>query len=338
MSSPPIEPSLSVAERAGSDAVQTLQRWKEADYRLVIGGIVVLLLVVFRLMAIPIDVRIDCEGLGVEAGWLEAATCMSIYDPAGSVGRFGGAGLRKEQAFCASAPGYLLGTDRLARPLALTLVEATEAFFAPALLCCAIALFLGTLLGAVAGYFRGGIIELVIRFFLTVVASYPRLIIVIVAIGIFTAGLHDPGRATSLRLAMISTILGLAYVPVLALAIYQKVGAFQREQFVEAARAHGLSHGRILGYHILWANCTPVIARHFFYLFGYFVLVETSLSWLGYGVAPPMPSWGNLLRGCDLGPLMSPQFIAPVTCILVTILGLQLLGDAIGSHFERGRK
>jgi len=73
-------------------------------------------------------------------------------------------------------------------------------------------------------------------------------------------------------------------------------------------------------------------------LFGYFVLVETSLSWLGYGVAPPMPSWGNLLRGCDLGPLLSAQFIAPVACILFTILGLQLLGDAIGDRFERGRK
>jgi len=332
------EPARSVVERAGGDFLRTLHRWKEADYRLVIGGVVVLVLVVFRLMAIPIDVRIDCDGLGVDAGWLEASTCMSIYDPVGSVGKFGGAGVSKGQAFCASAPGYLLGTDRLARPLALTLVEATEAFFAPALLCCAIALFLGTLLGAIAGYFRGGFLELIIRFFLTVVASYPRLIIVIVAIGIFTAGLHDPGRATRLRLAMISTILGLAYVPVLALAIYQKVGAFQREQFVEAARAHGLSHARILGYHILWANCAPVIARHFFYLFGYFVLVETSLSWLGYGVAPPMPSWGNLLRGCDLGPLTSAQFVAPVACILVTILGLQLLGDAIGTHFERGRK
>jgi peptide/nickel transport system permease protein len=331
-------PRLSAVERAGGDVIHTLQRWKEADYRLVIGAFVVLVLVVFRLMAIPIDVRVDCEGLGPEAGWLAASTCMDIYQPSGSVGRYQGAGARQGQTFCTSAPGYLLGTDRLARPLALTLVEASEAFFEPALLCCAIALFLGTLLGAIAGYFRGGFLEIVIRFFLTIVASYPRLIIVIVAIGIFTAGLHDPGRATRLRLAMISTILGLAYVPVLALAIYQKVGSFQREQFVEAARAHGLSHARILGYHILWANCTPVIARHFFYLFGYFVLVETSLSWLGYGVAPPMPSWGNLLRGCDLGPLMSSQFIAPVACILVTILGLQLLGDAIGSHFERGHK
>ena len=176
------------------EVAETLQRWKEADYRLVVGVLVVLVLVVFRLMAIPIDVRTDCSALEPDAGWLEASTCMTIYDPSGSVGRYGGGGSRQEQAFCAAAPGYLLGTDRLARPLALTLIEASEAFFEPALLCCAIALLLGTLLGAIAGYFRGGILEPTIRFVLTIIASYPRLIIVIVAIGIFTAGLHDPGH------------------------------------------------------------------------------------------------------------------------------------------------
>ncbi len=142
-----------------------------------------------------------------------------------------------------------------------------------------------------------------------------------------------------MRMVMIAAFLGLAYVPVLALAIYQKVGAFQREQFVEAARAHGLSDARILGYHILWANCAPVLARHFFYLFGYFVLVETSLSFLGgnYGVPAAVPSWGNLVTGCDLGSLIAPAFIAPAVLITVSILGLTLLGDGIGDRFERGR-
>ena len=173
---------------------------------------------------------------------------------------------------------------------------------------------------------------------MTVVASYPRLILVIVAVGVFTAELADPGAQSLLRLRMIAAILGLAYVPVLALAIHQKVSSFQREEFVEAARAHGLSHRRILGYHILWANCRPILARHFFYLFGYFVLVEASLSWLGSGVNWPNPSWGNLLEKCGESPLLSTAVLAPILCILVTVLGLQLLGDAIGDRFERGRK
>lgn len=304
------------------DLFDTVFRWKEADYRLWIGGIVVLGLLVMRLVAIGIDVD-----------------RMEVYEPREAATGFSSRAVRVSPN-CADAPGYLLGTDHNARSLAQTLVEATETFFDPALLCCAIAIVLGTLLGALAGYFRGGALEAVIKLFLTVVASYPRLILVIVAVGIFTAALYDPGGNMGLRLAMIATFLGFAYVPVLALAIYQKVGAFQREQFVEAARAHGLSHARILGYHILWANCVPVIARHFFYLFGYFILVETSLSFLGgtYGVPASVPSWGNLVTGCDKGSLLAAQFMAPAACIVLSILGLSFLGDAIGEHFERGRR
>ena len=304
------------------DLFDTIFRWKEADYRLWIGGVVVLGLLVMRLAAIGLDVD-----------------RMEVYEPREAASGYSGRTVRVSPN-CADAPGYLLGTDQNARSLAQTLVEATETFFDPALLCCAIAIVLGTLLGALAGYFRGGALEAVIKLLLTVVSSYPRMILVIVAVGIFTAALYDPGANMGLRLAMIATFLGLAYVPVLALAIYQKVGAFQREQFVEAARAHGLSHARILGYHILWANCVPVIARHFFYLFGYFILVETSLSFLGptYGVPAAVPSWGNLVTGCDKGSLLAAQFLAPASCIILSILGLSFLGDAIGEHFERGRR
>jgi peptide/nickel transport system permease protein len=304
------------------DLFDTVFRWKEADYRLWIGGIVVLGLLTMRLIAIGIDVD-----------------RMEVYEPREATSGFSSRAVSRSPN-CADAPGYLLGTDRNGRSLALSLVEATQTFFDPAMLCCAIAIFLGTLLGALAGYFRGGALEATTKLFLTVLSSYPRLILVIVAVGIFTAALYDPGGNLGLRLAMIATFLGVAYVPVLALAVYQKVGAFQREQFVEAARAHGLSHRRILGYHILWANCVPVIARHFFYLFGYFILVETSLSFLGgnYGVPASVPSWGNLVTGCDKGSLLAAQFVAPAFCIIVSILGLSFLGDAIGEHFERGRR
>jgi peptide/nickel transport system permease protein len=303
-----------------ADARRTILRWREADYRLLFGGFVVAALIGLRLAAIGIDVD-----------------RLPVYEPGGSGTSFLGAVRTHVSPNCVAAPGYLLGTDRNARPLAQTLIESTEAFFVPALLCCAIAILLGTLLGAVAGYFRGGLVEAGIKLMLTVIASYPRLILVIVAVGIFVSTLYDPGRHIGLRLVMIATFLGFAYVPVLALAIHQKVGSFQREQFVEAARAHGLSHFRILGYHILWANCTPVVARHFFYLFGYFILVETSLSFLGghYGVPASTPSWGNLVTGCDLGSLAAPAFVAPAFCIVVSILGLTFLGDAIGDRFER---
>lgn len=317
MSSPP-----GIAGRLVSDLVRTILRWRDADYRLLFGGFVVLALLGLRLGALAVD----------GDNW-------QVYKPVVEAGGYSGSTSRVSPNNCTAAPGYLLGTDRHGRSLALTLVESTEVFFLPALFSCAIAIFLGTILGALAGYFRGGILEGGIKLILTVLASYPRLIMVIVAVGLFVATREDPGRDLGLRLGMIATFLGLSYTPVLALAIYQKVGSFQREQFVEAARAHGLGHTRILGYHILWANCSPVVLRHFFYLFGYFILVETSLSFLGghYGVPASDPSWGNLVTGCDLGSLFAPAFVAPATAIVVSILGLTLLGDAIGDRFERGR-
>ncbi len=310
-----------LAKGALRDIVQTILRWRHADIRLIFGTIVVVLLVLFRIGAAFIDVD-------------QLQTYLEVDRTSGF-----SAGAAYQTPQCRSVPGLLLGNDRNGYALSATVVESTQAFFFPALLSCAIALFFGTLLGALAGYFRGGLLESGTKLLLTVIAAYPRLILVIVAVGFFVAFLHDPGRAVGMRLFLMAAMLGIAYIPVLALAIYQKVGAFQREQFVEAARAHGLSDGRILGYHILWANCMPVLARHFFYLFGYFILVETSLSYLGpeYGVPGSIPSWGNLLAGCSKGELMSPAVIVPAVAIVTSILGLTFLGDAIGERFERGR-
>jgi peptide/nickel transport system permease protein len=321
------EPEGSFFSRVGKGAIRdlitTVLRWRHADYRLIIGSSVLTILVAFRIAAFFIDVD----------------QLESYLDSETGSGFRGGGAAKYVTKYCRAVPGLLLGNDRNGYSLAVTVVEAVEAFFEPAMLSCAIAIIFGTLLGAIAGYFRGGLIESVIKLGLTVVAAYPRLILVIVAMGFFVAYMHDPGGAIRLRLTMMSTMLGIAYVPVLALAIYQKVGQFQREQFIEAARAHGLSDKRILLYHILLANCAPVIARHFFYLFGYFILVETSLSYLGpqYGVPGSMPSWGNLLAGCSKGDLFSPAVLVPALAAITSILGLTFLGDAIGERFEKGR-
>ncbi len=310
-----------LARGAAKDVISTILRWRHADVRLLFGGLVLILLVGARIGAAFIDV--DQLDTYLE---LERQSGFST-----------GGGFQTTN--CRAVPGLLLGNDRNGYALSATLLEATQAFFFPALLSCGIALFFGTLLGALAGYFRGGLLESGTKLLLTVIAAYPRLILVIVAVGFFVAYLHDPGRAVGMRLLLMATMLGVAYVPVLALAVYQKVGAFQREQFIEAARAHGLGDARILGYHILWANCMPVLARHFFYLFGYFILVETSLSYLGpeYGVPGSIPSWGNLLAGCSKGDLLSAAVLAPTFAIVTSILGLTFLGDAVGERFERGR-
>ena len=143
--------------RVVGDFVRTVLRWREVDYRLLFGGFVVLCLLAMRLAAIGLDVTdINTDG--------------KVFEPRAAFSGFSVSGANVSPN-CRAAPGYLLGTEHNGRSLSKALADATESFFGPAVLCCAIALFLGTLLGAVAGYFRGGVLEACIKLVLTVVAS-----------------------------------------------------------------------------------------------------------------------------------------------------------------------
>lgn len=191
-----------------------------------------------------------------------------------------------------------LGTDTLGRDLLLRVVESSEAFFGPGLFACAMALALGVPGGALVGYRPDTRAAAVVRFGLTIVAAWPQLVLVVVVVAIFTASIQDPAAWSHLRLYLLAGVLGLSFVPQVAGAVGEKVAWFRRERFVDAAIAHGLTHARVLGRHILWANCRNVVLRQACTLFGTFLLVETSLSYLGdYGVPPPRPSWGNILAG-----------------------------------------
>jgi len=191
---------------------------------------------------------------------------------------------------------HLLGTDRKGRDLFARMVASSEAFFFPGLFSCAIALVLGTPAGALVGWWPRSRLAQGLRAVLTIVGAWPRLVLVVVVVAIFTLHARGDGSLTVLRLYLLAGVLGLSFVPQIANALAERVLYFQREQFVEAARAHGLGDGRILGLHILWANCRYLLLRQACMLFGTFILVETSLSYLGhYGVPEPRPSWGNVL-------------------------------------------
>jgi len=166
---------------------------------------------------------------------------------------------------------------------------------------------------------------------LTIVAAWPRLVLVVVVVAIFTASVRDPASFGDLRLYLLGGLVGLSFVPQVAGALAERVLFFQREQFVEAARAHGLSDGRILGFHILWANCRYLLLRQVCALFGAFILVETSLSYLGhYGVPAPRPSWGNILADVRFAVIHTRTLLIPDAW---TVSGLS---EAIGRAVQEG--
>ena len=229
-------------------------------------------------------------GFGV-AGLLVALRVAALFvdvDPA----------LPTDQPMLGPGDGHLLGTDQQGRDLADRLIVSVEAFFFPGLFACLVTVVLGVPAGSLTGFWPRSKAAAAARGLLTIVGAWPRLVLVVVVVAIFTASVSDPAAFGGVRLYLLAGLVGLSFVPQLAHALAEKVLHFQREQFVEAARAHGIPDARILGYHILWANCRDLVLRQACTLFGAFILVETSLSYLGhYGVPEPRPSWGNILAG-----------------------------------------
>lgn len=242
---------------------------------------------------------------------------LSPYDPVTDVDM--------ERAFAQPSWTHLLGTDQLGRDLFHRIVHGTEAFYIPGLLACLLAAIGGTVGGGLSAYF-GGPFAAIFRYFTALLTSFPRFILILLVCSIFDGGIY-----------LISLLTGLVYLPLIAETVYRKVLYFRATEFIEAARAHGLSHSRILFFHILYLNCMPPILKHMLYLFGYVILIETSLSYLGgFGVQEPMPSWGNMLAQAREY-LFQGQVLfltVPAIAISVTILGLVALGDAINEWGE----
>jgi peptide/nickel transport system permease protein len=207
---------------------------------------------------------------------------------------------------------HWLGTDHLGRDLGWRLALASRAFVGPGVLSCLVAAGIGVPLGAVAGWSGGGA-SLFVRTGLGSIAAVPRLVLVLLLCAVYGS---SP--------VVLAAGAGLAAAPPLAEAVYQRIERLRREQFVLAARAHGLSEPWLVLVHLVGAACGRSIARHLLEAFGAFVVLECTLSYLGgLGVQEPSPSWGNMLafewgRGAVL-----PVF-APGLAIWLTIGGCAL--------------
>lgn len=223
------------------------------------------------------------------------------------------------QASLGPGGGHLLGTDHLGRDVFWRMVTASEAFVGPSLLAAAVALGLGLPPAGWAGYHGGSVADLV-RYLYTVLGSLPRFVLVLLCCAIY-------GNET----VVIAIAAGVAYAPALGEAVTARLEELRSADFVVAARAHGVSPGRILWFHLLWVNCRPLVARHLLYLFGYYLLLETTLSYIGgFGVEEPVPSWGNMLAfEFHVSDGNFYAWAAPALAIWLTILATSLSASAL---------
>jgi len=220
--------------------------------------------------------------------------------------------------------GHPLGTDFMGRDMLSRLIVGIQAYFLPGLLAIFIALFFGTVLGVVAGY-RGGTFDTGITYFTNLVDSFPRLVLILLVIAAFKPDIY-----------CIMLVVGFTNVPVVTSLIKGKIQFLKQKNFIEADVALGLPTSTIILKHILWHNCRSLLIIEATLGMAEAILMETSLSYLGFGVQEPTPSWGNMVQS-GANYFMQGKFwpsTAPALAILFTILGFHLLGDGLNNILE----
>lgn len=223
--------------------------------------------------------------------------------------------------------GHLLGTDFLGRDILSRLIMGIQAYFLPGLVAIAIALSLGTALGVAAGY-RGGSADALIAYCNDLVDSLPRLVLILLVIAAFKPDIY-----------YIMVVVGVTGVPEVASLIAGKIRFLRQKNFIEAATVLGLPTHVIILKHILWYNCRTLLIIQATLGMGEAILIETSLSYLGFGVQEPTPSWGNMVQA-GANYFLQGKFwpsTAPALAILFTILGFHLLGDGLNNLLEGKR-
>ena len=213
---------------------------------------------------------------------------------------------------------FLLGTDKYGRDILSRLLVGVRVSLAVGLVTVIISLTIGVLLGALAGYFRGRVDEIIL-WLINVVWSIPTLLLVFAITLMLGKGFWQ-----------VFVAIGLTLWVNVARIIRGQVLAMREREFVEAARALGYSHTRILFRHILpnvmspvWVVCASNFASA--------IVIEAGLSFLGVGVQPPMPSWGLMIKEnynfiITHNPMLA---LAPGLAIMLLVLAFNLLGNGL---------
>jgi peptide/nickel transport system permease protein len=212
---------------------------------------------------------------------------------------------------------YVLGTDSYGRDIWARLVYGAQISLWIGTVSIAIAMVIGSIIGMIAGYF-GGKLDLVIMQAMDVLLSFPSLIL-----GLMVVAMLGPSIGN-----LIFAIALTAIPPFARIARAPTVSVKERD-YIEACRALGYSHPRILVVHIL-PNIFPEILVMGSLWLATAIRVEASLSFIGLGVRPPTPTWGGMIREGFEHILDSAWLsIAPSIAILVVVFALNMIGDGL---------
>lgn len=218
---------------------------------------------------------------------------------------------------------HWLGTDHFGRDILSMLMVGARTSIAVALVAVGIGMGLGVPLGLAAAAYRGSWLDEIISRMNDLIFAFPSLVIAILITAVFGAGAVN---------AIIA--IGIFNIPVFARITRGAALSLWTREFILAARVAGKSTARISTEHIL-PNIANLLIVQGTIQFSLGILAEAGLSYVGLGAQPPTPSWGRMLADAQTMVSLAPYVaLIPGMTILLTVLGLNLLGDGLRDHLD----
>jgi peptide/nickel transport system permease protein len=255
--------------------------------------------------------RMAMVGLFIIAFMILMALLASVISPQDPIA------MTLDDQFQAPSRHHLLGTDDFGRDILSRLIYGSRLSLKVGLISVTISLVAGSVIGLVSGYF-GRWLDIVIQRFMEIMLAFPDLILALAIMAIL---------GPSLRNAMIA--IGISAIPVYTRVARGQVLSLREKEYVEAARAAGAGHSRLIFRHILPNTLSPLIVIATLGIAGA-ILTGAGLSFIGLGAQPPSPEWGTMLADAREFVLRAWWVVTfPGLAILITVLAFNLLGDGL---------
>lgn len=212
---------------------------------------------------------------------------------------------------------YLLGTDQFGRDILSRLIYGARVSLTVAIFSVLIGLLGGVLVGTISGY-MGGVCDTVLMRLMDLLLSFPYLLLAIVMVAALGAGTFNTTLA-----------IGIWALPTFARVVRASVLTIISSEYVTAAHAIGASHLRIVLTHIIPNFVSPIIVYATLFMANA-IMLEAALSFLGLGVQPPTPSWGEMISSGRNFLMVAPHVATiPGLAIMLAVLGFNLMGDGL---------
>jgi peptide/nickel transport system permease protein len=213
---------------------------------------------------------------------------------------------------------HLLGTDNMGRDMFSRIIYGARISMIVGLAGAAISAVVGFLVGGISGYF-GGKFDIIFQRFVDAIMCFPSLILYLAIMAIIGQGLMP-----------VILVLGVTTGFMASRTIRSAVIGIKQNMYVQAAEATGTKTSSILIRHIL-PNIMPVVIVGFTLTVGSMILSEAMLSFLGYGIPPPTPTWGSMLQGSARRYMLQAPWMAlwPGVALALAVYGVNMFGDAL---------